>query len=122
MSKQQESLNPESNEITSNNIIKINNHEYYVKKKMTVKQVRTAQELTANIIGLQQTIERGNEADLEQLAKDVMSVTRPQQQFLADTLNSCLGITQEQLDEMEFIDAALLFDMLFKLSTTIPKK
>lgn len=105
------------------NTIFLNGKAYFIKKKMTVRQVRDAQKYTKDYISLKSNLDKAKtEEERTNVAMQLANVTEPQQQLIANVMETCLGLTQEQLDSLEFIDAALIYNELFEKSTTIAKK
>ena len=102
--------------------IRFNDKEYEIKHKLTFGDVRKFQKSMGSLIGMDIKIKNATDEELVQIATDGMRNTEKQMDLVADTITKCLGFTQEQLDELSFPDAVILFNEIYTSSTTIKKK
>jgi len=103
-------------------IIKFNNKDYEVKRKLSFGEVRRFQKAIGSILGMDQRIKDATPEELENIASDGLKSTTEQMEMVEQTLRGCLGFTQEQLDATSFPDAIVLFNEVFNSSTQIKKK
>ena len=103
-------------------LIKFNNQEYEVKRKLSFGEVRRFQRTIGHLLGLDEKIKNATTEQLERIAGEGLKSTDEQMQLVSDTIIKCLGFTQEQLDELSYPDAVVLFKEVFKSSTEIKKK
>ena len=103
-------------------IIKFNDKDYEVKRKLSFGEVRKFQKTICNLLGMDEKIRNATPEEIEKIAGDSLKSTDEQMELIADTLTRCLGFTQEQLDGLSYPDAVILFNEVFKSSTEIKKK
>ena len=101
--------------------IKFNNQEYVVKKRLKFGEVFRYQEILGNLIGMDQRIKTATDEQLYQIADEGQRKTMEQMQLVADTILTFIDYTQEQLNDLDFVDAIVLFNEIYKAATT-PKK
>lgn len=102
--------------------IKVDNKEYEIKRKLSFGEVRKFQKSLDNIIGMDKKIASATPEELETIASEGMKSSTEQMGMIEDTLKSCLGFTQKQLDIISFNDAVVLFNEVFSSSTIVKKK
>ena len=103
-------------------IIKFNNQDFEVKRKLSFGEVRKFQKILGSIIGLDKKIRESTPEELEVIANDSMRNTGEQMEMVEQTLKNCLGFSQEDLEKLSFNDAIILFNQVFTDSTQIKKK
>jgi len=102
--------------------IKVNNQEYEVKRKLSFGEVRKFQKAIGSILGMDKRIASATPEELEVIASEGMKNTTEQMEMVEQTLKTCLGFTQEQLNTVSFTDAVVLFNEVFTSSTQVKKK
>lgn len=102
--------------------IKIDNKEYEIKRKLSFGEVRKFQKSLDGIIGMDKKIASATPEELEVIASEGMKNTTEQMGMIEETLKSCLGFTDEQLNTVSFPDAVILFNEVFSSSTIVKKK
>jgi hypothetical protein len=95
---------------------------YEVKRRLNVGEVREIRKKNASILGLnKQVLAEATDADLTEITKTLLEKTDEQDEQVAEILQACLGLTDEQVSALEYIDAVLLFNELYEHSTIIKK-
>lgn len=90
---------------------------YQLKHKLTVKQVKLTETMARKFGDLEGRVEREGE---DKVISDLRSVTESEANFLFTTIADCLGITQDDVDNMEYMHAVGVFNKLLEVS--IPAK
>lgn len=90
---------------------------YELKHRLTVKQMKMVDSLGRKFGDIPGRIEREGE---EKVVADLMSVTDAEADFLFVTIADCLGLSKEQVDDMEYIHAVAVFGKLLEVS--VPPK
>jgi hypothetical protein len=103
-------------------IIKYNDKDYEIKHKLNFGEVRFAQKTAGNLIGMEERIKNANDDDLLKIAKEATENTDQQMELVVSTLIKCLGLTQEEINNLDYPDAVVLFNETLKASTEIKKK
>jgi len=67
-------------------------------------------------------VEDLTQEDFAELSKKLLSSQTSEQQLMANILIKCLGYAQEQLNELDYQDAVIIFNELYTQSTTPKKK
>lgn len=102
--------------------VKISGKEYTVRKRLTVKQVKEGRRIAGAFIDFRDRLKDADADELIKIESEVMGRTADQDNYMAGVVSSCLGLTPEQVDDMEYTEALLAFSDLFKMSTELPKK
>ena len=93
-----------------------------IKHKLTVKQVRDAKKVLNNLLTLNDRIKNATQQDMDKITNEVLSKTQEQDEFLEQTLQDCLNLSSEQIQNMEYLEAITKFNELYLKSTQIEKK
>ena len=68
-----------------------------IKHKLTVKQVRDAKKVLNNLLTLNDRIKNATQQDMDKITNEVLSKTQEQDEFLEQTLQDCLNLSSEQI-------------------------
>jgi hypothetical protein len=103
--------------------ITVNGTAYEVKRKLNYGEVIKVRSSNANLLGLtQKSIAEATDEQLAELTAQIMTKTNEQDKFVADILQACIaGMTDERLNALDYLDAAILFNELYEYSTIIRK-
>lgn len=100
--------------------------EYAIKNLLNFGEVRR---IRSNMSGFVSISEKFKDKKLEELSNDdflelskVMVKNDESDQMVANALERCYGITQDDLDKLPYEEALTLFSKLFNESTVIKKK
>ena len=102
--------------------IKFHGEDIEVIRKLSFGEVREAQKTVGTLIGLDEKIKNATDEDLSRIASEGMKSSDAQMQLISDTLINCLGFTQENLNKLDYAEAIVLFNEVFKSSTELKKK
>ena len=104
------------------NSVYVGGKAYKIKRKLTVGEVRKIRLSNANLLGLnQQIIANATDADLADITKRILEKTTEQDEEIAKIIQSCTGLTDEEINGLEYLDAVLLFNAIYEHSTIIKK-
>lgn len=103
-------------------VIKFNGIDYEVKRKLSFGEVRSFQKTIGNLMGMDEKIKNATNEELEKIAAEGLKSTDVQMELVANTIMSCLGFTQEQINELSYPDAIILFNEVLNSSTQVKKK
>lgn len=88
--------------------------------RMTTKEIRQARIFARDMIGFQQQVVSADDAQLAKISTEAINRTDEQDEYVFNILSRCLAVTREEYEMMEYVEAAMLFNDLFKESSTIP--
>ena len=89
----------------------INDKTYTIKKELKLGEYRKISGVNARLNRLAKNIDAENSSEFMEASDD-------QLQSICDFLESHVGITQEEINEMNMSEAVNIFQEAFKLSTT----
>ena len=101
--------------------IKFNDKDYEVKRKLSWKEVTEFQKSVGNLLSMENKLKNATLEQLTEVAVEGLEYNEAQKNIVANTIMSCLGFTQEELDVLPFTDAVMLFNEIYKDSTQIKK-
>ena len=93
----------------------INSKPYTIKKELKLGEYRRISGINAKLNRIAKEINDEN-------ASEFMTASDEQLQSICDFLESHVGITQEEIDDMDMSEAVSVFQEAFKLSTTPNKE
>lgn len=102
-------------------IITIADKKYDAKRRLNVAEVMQVRQKAANLIGINGRIASASPEELIKIQGEIMMENEAQDQLVIDILSKVLGRTPEQVTEMEYLDAVMLFSELFDESTILKK-
>ena len=102
--------------------IKFKGQEYIVKKRLKFGEVFSYQETLGNLIGMDKRIRNATDEQLTSLAEEGQRKTLEQMKVVSDTIFTFIDYRQEQLNELDFVDAVVLFNEIYTAATTPKKK
>ena len=101
--------------------IKFNGVDYEVKRKLTWKEVTDFQKSVGDLLSMNNKTKNATLEELIDMAKEGSEYNETQKKIVSNTIMSCLGFTQEQLDALEFLDVVSLFNEIYADSTQVKK-
>ena len=108
--------------------VTINEKQYTVQRKLKFMEVTTLQKIFSKTISAQKEIgdpAKFAELPIEEQLKIIMPTfenTNEQNEKIVLFLSSVLGLTQEQINDLEFEEAFAVFNQGYTICTTMKKK
>jgi hypothetical protein len=107
--------------------ITVNEKEYVIKKDITFGEYRKINSINNKLSSLsnqfgEETISTLKPEQLSKVAQDFAQTSDEQLHLMIDFLESTIGITQEDIDNMSLTEAVSLFQESFRACTEVKKK
>lgn len=102
--------------------ISVNGKEYTPLRRMNFGEVNTLRESSTTLLNFVDSYsakpaEELSGLELSSLSKMLVSTQNHEQKLAATVLKSCFGMSQEELEKMDYVDSMVLFGELYILST-----
>lgn len=99
-----------------------NNKQYEIKRDVSFGEYKKISRISNSIQNLATDYRTATEEQKAQLEKEFAKTTDDQLLVIGNFLESMLGLTQLDIDNMNLIDAITLFNEAFTISTQVKKK
>lgn len=99
-----------------------NGKQYTIKRDVSFGEYKKISKLGNSLQSLTKEYESANEEEKIKIIEEFSKTTEDQLQLIGDFIESMLGLTQNDIDNMILMDAIGLFNEAFTTSTQVKKK